>query len=99
MQMDKGVLSLSLPQWQWGEAVEASLSLAGDEGIRGGDDRREARASQHPVALLVKFRKCNSADRTRMTRQKMLPSLHPLRASPPNEGGCESMQADCTATS
>ena len=68
-------LSLSGIGAREGQAVEASLSLAGDEGIRGGNDRRQARASQHPVALLVKFGKCNSADRTRMTRQRMLPSL------------------------
>ena len=59
MQMDKGVLSLSGigaregerggDKWggarRAGQAVEASLSLPGDEGIHGGDDRREARAS------------------------------------------------------
>ena len=47
--MDKGVLSPS-PSGSGsgareGEAVEASLSFAGDEGIHGGDDRREARAA------------------------------------------------------
>ena len=70
--MDKGVLSPS-PSGSGsgareGEAAEASLSFAGDEGTHGGDDRRKARAplslslarSLHPVALLVKFGKCNS---------------------------------------
>ena len=43
MQMDKGVLSPS-PSGSGareGEAVEASLSFAGDEGTHGGDDREE----------------------------------------------------------
>ena len=53
--MDKGVLSPS-PSGSGtreGEAVEAPLSLAGDEGTHGGDDRREARA---PLSLAASGR-------------------------------------------